>query len=296
MVSVTLIWGMNFSIMKHAYVYFDPLAFTALRFTIAVLTLALVLKVRGIPLTADRADLPSLAGLGFLSQTLYQILFVLGLAATKAGNAGLLASLSPVFAYASGILLKREVFSRRVLAGMLLSLAGVVAVVLFGSKEIEFGSAIRGDALILGSTLCWGWYTGGATRLAVKYGALRLTFWLMLTGTAGLVPILIPSILHQDWFAIPARGWLEFGYSTFLSIVYSYVVWSFALEHLGVSGTAVYSNVTPMVALIGAWFLLGERPGLPQVAGIALILTGVFMVRSRRLALRLAGASRQTRS
>ncbi len=296
MVSVTLIWGMNFSIMKHAYTYFDPLAFTALRFTIAVLTLALVLTLRGVPLTAARADLPSLAGLGFLSQTLYQILFVLGLAATKAGNAGLLTSFSPVFAYAAGLLLKREIFSRRVLAGMLLSFGGVVAIVLFGSKEIEFGTALRGDALILGSTLCWGWYTGGATRLAAKYGALRLTFWLMLAGTAGLVPILIPSVLHQDWLAIPLRGWLEFGYSTFLSIVYSYVVWSFALEHLGVSGTAVYSNITPMVALIGAWLLLGERPGLAQVAGIVLILTGVFMVRSRALVLRLAGGGRQTRS
>src|SRR5512140_2646839 len=89
MVSVVLIWGMNFSIMKHAYTYFNPLAFTAVRFAIGVVTLALVLKVRGIPLTAERADIPSLAGLGFLSQTLYQILFVLGLAATKAGNAGL---------------------------------------------------------------------------------------------------------------------------------------------------------------------------------------------------------------
>ncbi len=283
MVSVVLIWGINFSIMKHAYVFFNPLAFTALRFVVAVVTLGLILKVRGIPLKADRADLLSLAGLGFLSQTLYQILFVLGLDATKAGNASLLTSLSPVFAYISGLVLKREAFNRRVLAGMLLSFAGVVAIVMFGSKEIEFGTNLRGDALILGSTLCWGWYTGGATRLALKYGALRLTFWLMLTGTAGLVPILIPFVARQDWLSIPRLGWLEFCYSTFLSIAYGYIVWSFGLEHLGVSGTAVYSNITPVVALIAAWLLLGEQPGIAQAVAIVLILTGLFMVRSRTL-------------
>jgi drug/metabolite transporter (DMT)-like permease len=296
MVSVVLIWGMNFSIMKHAYTYFNPLAFTAMRFVIGVVTLAVVLKARGIPLAADRADLLPLAGLGFLSQSLYQILFVLGLAATKAGNAGLLTSLSPVFAYIAGILLKREVFSRRILAGMLLSFSGVVAVVLFGSNDLEFGAALRGDVLILVSALCWGWYTGGATRLAVKYGALRMTFWLMFFGALGLVPALLPFVARQDWFGVPLQGWLEFCYSTFLSIVYGYIVWSFALEHLGVSGTAVYSNVTPMVALIGAWLMLGERPGIAQIAGVVLILTGVFMVRSRKLVLKFAAAERQTLS
>jgi drug/metabolite transporter (DMT)-like permease len=201
-----------------------------------------------------------------------------------------------VFAYIAGILLKREIFSRRILAGMMLSFGGVLAVVLFGSKELEFGNALRGDVLILVSALCWGWYTGGATRLAAKYGALRMTFWLMFFGTLGLVPVLLPFVARQDWLSVPLQGWLEFSYSTFLSIVYGYIVWSFALEHLGVSGTAVYSNITPMVALFGAWLLLGERPGIPQFAGVVLILTGVFMVRSRKFVLKLAAAGRQTRS
>ena len=290
MISVTLIWGMNFSIMKDAYDYFNPFAFTALRFAVGVLTLALAFALRGVPLRVERADLPALAGLGFLSQGLYQVLFVQGLALTKAGNAALLTSLSPVFAYATGVLLKREKFSRRVAAGTMLSLAGVGAIVFFGSKEVEFGTALKGDALILGSTFCWGWYTGGATRLARKYGALRLTFWLMVSGTTMLVPILIPFILRQNWRAVPAVGWMEFSYSTFLSIVYSYVVWSYALEHLGVSGTAIYSNVTPVIALIGAWIVLGERPVFAQFAGIAMILTGVFMVRHQR---RITGGEAQ---
>jgi drug/metabolite transporter (DMT)-like permease len=56
-IGVVLVWGMNFSIMKGLYAYFDPLAFTALRFSVAVATLSLVLKMRGLSLGVEKKRL-----------------------------------------------------------------------------------------------------------------------------------------------------------------------------------------------------------------------------------------------
>lgn len=279
LLSVILIWGLNFSIMKHLYTYFSPLAFTGPRFCIAVMTLAAILKIRGEPLRLNREDLPSIIGLGIVSTTIYQILFVFGLAQTKAGNVGLLMASTPVFAYLAGVLSKGESFSTKVLSGIGLSVAGVAAVVLSSSQQVSFGVDWRGDAMILGSALCWGWYTGNAAHLVVKYGALRLTLWVMMAGTAVLLPLVIPSMMRQDWLSIPLRGWLGFCYSTFLSIVYCYLGWSYGLRHLGVSRTALYSNLTPLIGLAGGWFMLGEAPERSQVAGATLILFGVYIVR-----------------
>jgi drug/metabolite transporter (DMT)-like permease len=145
--------------------------------------------------------------------------------------------------------------------------------------------------MIITSSLCWGWYTGAAARLAIKYGALRLTLWVMLTGTLLMIPLFLPSMLHQDWLSVPFAGWAGFAYCTFLSIVYSYLIWSFALRHIGVSRTAVYSNLTPMVALFGGWLLLGERPALAQFAGMALILGGILIVRMGKPMVLFADAS-----
>jgi drug/metabolite transporter (DMT)-like permease len=279
LLSVILIWGLNFSIMKQLYTYFSPLGFTGPRFCVAVMTLAAILKIRGEPLRVNREDLPSIIGLGIVSTTIYQILFVFGLAQTKAGNVGLLMASTPVFAYLAGVLSKGEPFSTKVLSGIGLSVAGVAAIVLSSSKQVSFGVDWRGDAMILGSALCWGWYTGNAARLVVKYGALRLTLWVMLAGTAVLFPLVIPSMMRQDWLSIPLRGWLGFCYSTFLSIVYCYLAWSSGLRHLGVSRTALYSNLTPLIGLAGGWLMLGESPESSQVAGAALILIGVYIVR-----------------
>jgi len=291
LLTVILVWGMNFAIMKAMYVYFDPYAFACSRFILATATLLVIVKLLGLPLRIEIADLPAITGLGMLANTIYQALFNAGLAHTKAGNAALLGAAAPIFAYLTGVLLKREGYSHRVLVGILLSIAGVGIIVLFGSKEIALGANWRGDLMIITSSLCWGWYTGAAARLAIKYGALRLTLWVMLTGTLLMIPLFLPSMLHQDWLSVPFAGWAGFAYCTFLSIVYSYLIWSFALRHIGVSRTAVYSNLTPMVALFGGWLLLGERPALAQFAGIALILGGILIVRMGKPMVLFADAS-----
>ena len=144
LLSMVAIWGLNFSIMKYLYAYFNPLAFTGPRFCVAVVTLAAILKLRGDPLTVDRQDLPSIMGLGIVSTTIYQILFVFGLANTKAGNVGLVMAATPIFAYLTGVISKRESFSNRVLSGIALSVAGVAVIVLSGSKSVSFGADWRG--------------------------------------------------------------------------------------------------------------------------------------------------------
>jgi drug/metabolite transporter (DMT)-like permease len=282
MVSVVIIWGLNFSVMKGLYEYFHPLAFTFLRFLVAVVALTLVMRALGVSLAVDRRDLPALAAMGILSNTIYQILFVNGLATTTAGNAGLLMASTPVFAYLTGVFLKRERFRKSILGGIVLSMMGVAAIMIFGSRGIALGTNWKGDVLVLAAAILWGLYSGGAVRLIMKYGALRVTLWLMITGTLGLVPLLFPWAVRQDWTAVPLRGWIAFAYSTFLSIVYSYVVWSHGIQRIGVSRTVIYSNITPVVALFGAWLLLGERAAMGQFAGVALILTGVFIVRSQK--------------
>ncbi len=288
MLSVTVIWGLNFSVMKALYQYFHPLAFTELRFLVATFALAVILRLRGVQLGIEVRDLPSLAILGVLSNTIYQILFVNGLATTTAGNAGLLMASTPVFAYLTGVLLKREQFRRAVLGGILLSVSGVAAIMIYGTGKLSLGSNWLGDAMVLAAAMCWGCYSGASARLILKYGAMRVTHWVMLTGTIAMLPILSPWAVRQDWSSIPLRGWLAFAYSTFLSIVYCYLIWSHGIQRIGVPRTVVYSNITPIIALFGAWAMLRERPSVGQFAGIVLILAGVFIVRS----LESAGLSR----
>jgi drug/metabolite transporter (DMT)-like permease len=104
----------------------------------------------------------------------------------------------------------------------------------------------------------------------------------MIAGTAMMAPLSTPWLANQDWHAIPAIGWLGLAYSALLSITYCYFVWTYAISTIGVAHTSVFNNVTPVIALFGGWLMLAEIPTLSQLAGVALVLVGVFMVRSRK--------------
>ena len=284
LITAVVIWGFNFAVMKLMYRYFHPFTFNAIRFTIASIVMLLLLKVRGESPRVERQDVRGVLWLGLLGNTLYPFVFVLGLDRTKAGNAALLMALTPVFAFLIGVAMKKERFSPGVLTGIVLSLAGVAAIVLFGSQEFSFASlrSGRGDLLMIAAAALWGWQSAQSMRLLPKYGPLRLTVSAMIAGTAFMVPLSIPWLTTQNFRGIPPVAWLGLGYSALLSITYAYFVWAYALSTIGVAHTSVFNNLTPIVALLAGWFLLAETPALPQLAGVILVLVGVFMVRSRK--------------
>jgi drug/metabolite transporter (DMT)-like permease len=280
LLSAAGVWGFNFAIIKLIYNDFNPIAFNALRFAVCSMTMAGLLWFRGESLRVEPEDRQPIFWLAVLSNAVYQFLFVIGLEHTKAGNAGLLMALTPVFAYIVGVFSKRETFSHSIAFGIVLSLAGVSAIVLAGSTGVQFSGTWKGDLLLTAAAFCWGWYTGASTELIRKYGALRLTVLTMIGGTAIMIPLSIPWMVRQDWFAISRNAWAGFFYSAMLSIVYGYLVWAYALRRIGVARTAVFSNVTPIIALFGGWWLIGEVPTTGQIVGVICVLSGVFIVRS----------------
>lgn len=285
--SATVVWGFNFAVIKLVYSSFDPIAFNALRFAVCSITMATLLWLRGESFQVDPNDRKDIIWLAVLSNAVYQFLFVIGLAHTKASNAGLLMALTPVFAYVVGVFGKRERFSHGIVFGIVLSLAGVGAIVLAGASAVQFGATWKGDLLLMAAAFCWGSYTGGSAGLIRKYGAFRLTVLTIIGGTAVLIPLSLPWILRQNWLAVSRQAWAGLFYSALLSIVYGYVVWAYALQRIGVARTAVFSNVTPIIALFGGWWLIGEVPTIGQIVGVGCVLSGVFIVRSHKHEARL---------
>ena len=279
---MVVIWGFNFALMKFMYRYFHPIAFNAIRFVISSVTMLGILKLRGEDTPIDRKDLRGILWLGFLGNTLYPFIFVLGLDRTKAGNAALLMALTPVFAFLIAVAMRKEHFKAVILIGITLSFTGAAAIVLFGTSELSIIDSWLGNLLMIVAAVCWAWQSVESTRLLPKYGPIRLTVLAMIAGTTITVPLSAPWLFTQNWRAVPVIGWLGLAYSALLSITYSYFVWAYAINAIGVAHTSVFNNITPIVALFAGWLVLAEKPVMAQLGGVALVLIGVFMVRSRK--------------
>src|SRR5205807_6705305 len=139
----------------------DPVSFNFWRWFIALVVLAPF----GLRAVAGKAELLRrhagiLALLALLSVPLFQTMVYQGLRTTTAINAVLLNSSAPVFMIACSWLIERETATRRQLAGMLVSLFGILVIVSHGAPgkllQLEFHA---GDAWIVLAMPVWGMYS-----------------------------------------------------------------------------------------------------------------------------------------
>jgi drug/metabolite transporter (DMT)-like permease len=278
MLTVALIWGLNFSITKGAFERFPPFAFTAVRFAIASVLLVPLVRRLEAPQQLPRSAMTRLGVLGILGNTLYQLAFIAGLDRTTATNSALIIAAMPSIVALVAAGLGLEPVRPRVLIGVLVASAGVVLVVAVRGEGFGQGR-LAGDLLTLVAVLCWAAYTLGLRRLPDGVSPLRVTAITTVAGTPGLVLAGIPELLDMRWSAVGVPGWLALAYATVFSLLVAYLLWNRSVQTVGPSRTVVYMCLTPLFAVVGAAVLLGERPRPLQAVGAALILGGVMLTR-----------------
>ena len=277
---VVVIWGANFSFLKLGLVDIPPFAFAAIRFVLGTVILVWIVRVREGAIGWTRANAWPMLWLGVVGNTIYQALFMAGLDRTTVANGALLIATSPIMVTVLGGLFRVERLTRPVVLGVLIGFLGTVLVL--GGRGVAVGRAtLLGDAMVLGSALCWAVYILGVRTLRTPMSSLRLTALTMITGTPGLVVLAVPELSTLDWGAIGLAAWGGMAYSTMLALVVAYILWNEGVQVLGGARTAVFGCGVPAVAMLVAWPLLGERPGLMQVTGAAMIVAGVLVSRFR---------------
>jgi drug/metabolite transporter (DMT)-like permease len=278
---LTLIWGVNFAVVKGAMEMIPAMAFNALRFPLASLVVYGVLRAKG-PLTLPRKeDLPWLLLLGVAGNGVYQIFFIHGLDRTTAGNSALLLATVPVWTALLSSALGEGKIYRAVKWGIGITFTGILLIIGGGQQTVTLGgSTLVGDGLALGSAILWSLYTVGSHRLIARYGSVAVTAWTLWLTTLFLVPLGIPAMTSLDWQAIPwSTGWGAVVFSGVLALGLSYLLWYRGVQKLGSARTAAYSNLVPVVALITAWAALGEVPAPLQALGAGVVLTGIILAR-----------------
>ena len=279
--AMVLVWGVNFAVVKHALEDFDPLGFNALRFALASLLVLAVLRAQG-PLTLPaRADVPRILVLGLVGNLVYQICFILGLDRTPAGTTAVILALTPLVTAFLSMLTGHERPGTRTWLGGALSIVGIALVSGASARELG-GRALVGSAILLLACVAWAFYTVGARPLVERYGSVRTTVWTLWSGAVGLVVVGAPGLAGQRWDAVRPAAWGGLVFSAAFAIALAYLIWYRGVERIGNTRTAIFSNLTPVVALFAAAVLLRERPSALALVGVALTLGGVMVVRGDR--------------
>jgi len=276
MLLTVLFWGVNFTATKVAMVSIPPLAFTAIRFSVGTALLWLILWRLEPEHRLARESVGAVIVLGLIGNTLYQICFITGLAATTATNTSLILSAMPAVVTVAAGALGMERVTRRQAWALVLATLGVITVIASRGLALSQGDW-SGDLRILLAVFFWTGYTLGLRRLGVRMTPLGVTAWTLLTGTPGLILAGLPGLLRLQWTTIGWGAWVGLAYSTLFSLVAAYILWSRGVQRIGASRAALYTCATPLIATGVAVLVLGERPTLAHLVGGVLIIGGVVL-------------------
>ncbi len=272
------IWGANFSVVKYALREFPQVTFNAARLALAsaVFLTAIRLRHAGDP-PLSRADWLRIAALGVIGHLLYQLAFVAGVARTSASNSALIFGATPIAVALLSALAGYERVTAVRWAGAALSMLGIYVIV--GRRATWSNATVVGDLLIFVGMLCWSIYSVVAQPLLGRHSPLVVTGYSMAIGASLYVALAVPTLVTTDWTTISTTSWVLMALSSLLALAFAYMIWYTSVQRIGSARTAVYSNLTPIVAMIVAAIWLREPIGVAQIVGAVTILGGVFITR-----------------
>jgi drug/metabolite transporter (DMT)-like permease len=279
MLAVACIWGANFTVIKYGTGVLAPLAFNGARVALAAVALSIIALLRRAPWPSSRT-VTTLLAIGVIGNGLYQVLFVEGIARTRASDAALVISGGPAFVGLLGRAAGIERVSPRAWFGIGLSIAGIALVVLGAAAAAPGRSTILGNGLVLAGSLCWAVFTVLLKPYTRQVDGLQLSAVTMVGGATALLLVSSPSIAATDWTRVGPSAWIAIVYGGIAGLVIAYLFWYRGIKLLGPTRTAMYVNLQPVFALIIAWAVLGERPGIPQLFGAAAVMAGLLLARS----------------
>ncbi len=255
-----------------------PLTLAFLRFAQGGLLLFLFLLVRARPLLRIAwRDVPYLILLGAVFFTIFPVTFNISLRLTEASRGALLLATMPLWSVLLARAAKKERLTARQTCGVLLTFAGVGAVL--AERGLTFsgsGWSLAGDALMLVTALCGAVYGVLAKRMLARYKALTVTAYAMMFGTL----LLVPAALFEraPMAAMRADALMLVLFLGIFGGAIAFYLWTSALARLSPTQVAVYVNINPMVATLLGATLLSERLTGVFIAGFAAVIAGVLLV------------------
>ena len=279
MLAVAAIWGANFTVVKFGTRVLEPLAFNSVRVALAAVALTLIAALRRAPRLSAR-DLMALVALGVVGNGVYQVLFVEGIARTRASDAALVISAGPAFIALLGWARGSERVSPRAWLGIGLSIVGIALVVFGGTAAAPGQSTLLGNGLVVAGSLCWAIFTVLLKPYTHRVDGVQLSAATMVGGALLLLAVASPSVVAADWETVRFSAWSAIVYSGLAGLVVAYLFWYRGVRVLGPTRTAMYVNLQPVFALLVAWAGLGEQPGLWQICGAASVMVGVLLART----------------
>ena len=268
-----LMWSSAFTSARVIVEYAPPLSALALRFLISGLIGVAIAWALGQSARLTRKQWFGVVIFGVCQNALYLGLNFVAMQTIPASLAAIIASTMPLLVALAGWLVFGNTVRPLGIAGLI---AGVVGVVLIMGARLQGGVDIYGLVLCLIGVISLTIATLAVLGASSGGNVLMIVGLQMLVGSAMLwIPALTIEVWEVTW------NWqlgVAFVYTTLVPGLAATLVWFLLVGRIGMVKASTFHFLNPFLGVAIAAALLGERIGLLDILGVAIIAGGILAV------------------
>lgn len=276
-----LVWAVGFPLADALLAVLPPVTVTGLRLAFATaFLLPAWFLLEGWQAVRDARWLRGLA-VGAIGMGGGSLLLIFGQSRTDGITTAVIAATMPIIGIALECLLDGRRLTGRIVLGILLSVAGGVAV--YGARMGHLNLGL-GAFAIFASTIIFTWASRASVTALPGLSAIGRTAVTIAGGVLLVVAVqaLLPAVGGQavPWQLIGAREW---GYAAaygVASMALSQVLFLIGVAGLGIGVAAMHTNVAPFYVMLFA-LAFGDSWSWPSALAATLVLGGVFLAQTR---------------
>lgn len=281
LLSLMLVWGSSFILIKKSLIYFDAIEVGVLRITITFLFLLpfALIKLSKI----DKKHRKYLIISGIIGSLIPSFLFAIAQTGISSSLAGILNSLTPLFTLFLGLLFFKFRAKWYNIIGVFIGLIGAVGLIYISSGSQGFVFNIKFASLVIIASICYGFNVNFIKLYLKQLDSLTITaFTFFYIGIPSFIYVVafsdIPNKLINETNSLSGLG-----YVSVLSIVGTGIALIVFNKLIKISSPIFASSVTyiiPVVAIV--WGIIdGEVFKLSYLIWFTIIILGVFLVNAK---------------
>jgi drug/metabolite transporter (DMT)-like permease len=275
LVLLTIVWGINWPIMKFGVTGFPPLTFRTICIWIGLPVLGLFLWWRRVPFRIPREHWPELAWLTVFNMLFWHTLAILAIQTLSSGRAAILGYTMPVFSALVGSWWFGQRLAGRAWGGVAAAALGVT--LLLWHELTQLSGKPLGVVMMLVAAATWALGTQMLRRTRIPSPTLTISFWLT-AFTAVWMTALSLAFEREAW-SWPTTGvWWAIVYNALGVFAFAQVAWlSLARDLPPIASTLSVMFIPVLGVFSGAWWL-GEVLHWQDWAAVVLVMVAIASV------------------
>ena len=279
LVALTLMWGINWPVMKLSLRELTPLYFRALTMTGGALWLFFFFRARGVRMwpggAHGAAEWRSVVWLGLPNILGWHTLSILGVRELASGRAAVLGFTMPIWTVLLGAAFFGQALTRRVTLAVLA--VGTAIALLLADELASLTGRPLGIVWMELAAISWALGTLMMRRAQLTLPVEALTVWMMGTSAAALWVLAALLEPWPNWQFSPVM-WGALAFGVFVNYGLAQIIWFGLARHLPASTSAMSIMAIPVIGTLSATFITGEVPRWQDVLAVVFVMTAIAAV------------------